>query len=54
MPYEQLTRERLTQALHRLSALATAEGLVLDLALYGGAVFTLSTVHAKRRRTWMV
>ena len=49
MPYEQLTRERLTQALHRLSALATAEGLVLDLALYGGAVFTL--VYGSRETT---
>ena len=49
MPYEQLTRQRLTQALRRLSELATAEGLVLDLALYGGAVFTL--VYGSRETT---
>lgn len=46
MPYEALTRVRLVKALRRLSALATAEGLVLELALYGGAVFTL-VYHAR-------
>jgi len=41
VPNEALTRARLVQALRRLAALAAAEGLVLELALYGGAVFTL-------------
>lgn len=41
MPYEYLNKARLTAALRRLSELATAEGIVLDVALYGGAVFTL-------------
>ena len=49
MPYEQLTKARLTQALRHLSELATAEGIVLDLALYGGAVFTL--VYGSRETT---
>ena len=49
MPYEQLTKARLTQALRRLSELATAEGIVLNLALYGGAVFTL--VYGSRETT---
>lgn len=49
MPYEQLTKARLTKALRRLSELATAEGLVLELALYGGAVFTL--VYGSRETT---
>lgn len=49
MPYEALTKVRLTKALRRLSELATAEGLVLELALYGGAVFTL--VYGSRAAT---
>ena len=49
MPYEALTKARLTKALRRLSELATAEGLVLELALYGGAVFTL--VYGSRETT---
>ncbi|MBI3885279.1 MAG: hypothetical protein HY302_06065 [Opitutae bacterium] len=49
MPYENLSRARLTKALRRLSELATAEGLVLELALYGGAVFTL--VYGSRETT---
>ncbi len=49
MPYEALTKARLTKALRRLSALATAEGLVLEVALYGGAVFTL--VYGSRETT---
>jgi hypothetical protein len=49
MPYEALTRQRLTRALRRLSELATAEGLVLEVALYGGAVFTL--VYGSREAT---
>lgn len=49
MPYENLTKIRLIKALRRLSELATAEGLVLELALYGGAVFTL--VYGSRETT---
>ncbi len=49
MPYEALTKARLTKALRRLSELATAEGIVLELALYGGAVFTL--VYGSREFT---
>ena len=49
MPYEQLTTARLKTALRRLSELATAEGIVLELALYGGAVFTL--VYGSRETT---
>ena len=49
MPYEQLTKARLKAALRRLSDLATAEGIVLELALYGGAVFTL--VYGSRETT---
>jgi hypothetical protein len=49
MPYEALTKARLTKALRRLSELATAEGLVLEVALYGGAVFTL--VYGSRETT---
>jgi hypothetical protein len=41
MPYEPLDQNRLTQALRRLGELAVAEGVVLELSLYGGAVFTL-------------
>lgn len=49
MPYEALTKVRLTKALRRLSELAIAEGIVLELALYGGAVFTL--VYGSRETT---
>jgi hypothetical protein len=49
MPYEALSKARLTKALRRLSELATAEGLVLEVALYGGAVFTL--VYGSREAT---
>jgi hypothetical protein len=49
MPYESLTRERLLSALRRLGALAQAEGLVLEVCLYGGAVFTL--VYGSRKTT---
>lgn len=49
MPYEALTRDRLLQALQRLGALAQAEGLTLELSLYGGAVFTL--VYGSRDST---
>jgi hypothetical protein len=49
VPYEALNKARRTKALRRLSALATAEGLVLELALYSGAVFTL--VYGSRETT---
>jgi len=49
MPYEALTKERLTRALRRLSELAAAEGIVLEIDLYGGAVFTL--VYGSRETT---
>lgn len=41
MPYESLNRSRLLQALRRLGELAAAAGTVIELSLYGGAVFTL-------------
>lgn len=49
MPYESLTRPRLLAALRRLAELAAAEGLKLELSLYGGAVFTL--VYGSRDTT---
>ncbi|MFA6286807.1 MAG: hypothetical protein WC661_05420 [Opitutaceae bacterium] len=49
MPYEPLDQSRLTQALRRLGALAVAEGIELELSLYGGAVFTL--VYGSRDST---
>ena len=49
MPYEPLDSDRLNQALRRLGELAMAEGLVLELSLYGGAVFTL--VYGSRDST---
>src|SRR5580698_2657640 len=49
MPYEALTRERITRALHRLGELALKEGSDLELSLYGGAVFTL--VYGSRETT---
>ena len=49
MPYEALTRSRLLAALRRLGALAQAEGIVLEISLYGGAVFTL--VYGSREAT---
>lgn len=49
MPYEALSPTRIRRALRRLSELATAEGIVLELALYGGAVFTL--VYGSRETT---
>lgn len=41
MPYEPLTKARIVRALNRLGELAQAEGLLLEVALYGGAVFTV-------------
>jgi hypothetical protein len=49
MPYEALTKTRITQALHRLGELAHAEKLVLEISLYGGAVFAL--VYGSREAT---
>lgn len=41
MPYENLTRARITQALRRLGELAYEQKVTLEVSLYGGAVFTL-------------
>jgi hypothetical protein len=41
MPYEALTKSRITRALRRLGELAHARKLALEVSLYGGAVFTL-------------
>jgi len=49
MPYEALSQDRLRQALRRLGELARAEGVELELSLYGGAVFTL--VYGSREST---
>lgn len=49
IPYEAYSPARLRRALRRLSELATAEGIVLEVALYGGAVFTL--VYGSREST---
>lgn len=49
IPYETYSPARLRRALSRLSELATAEGIVLEVALYGGAVFTL--VYGSREAT---
>jgi len=49
MPYDALNQDRLRQALRRLGELAGAEGVELELALYGGAVFTL--VYGSREST---
>jgi hypothetical protein len=49
MPYEPLTKVRLTRALRRLGELAQARKLTLEVSLYGGAVFTL--VYGSRDST---
>ncbi len=49
MPYEPLDKNRLIQALRRLGELAVADGIELELSLYGGAVFTL--VYGSRDST---
>ena len=41
MPYENLSRTRITQALRRLGELALEQNVTLEVSLYGGAVFTL-------------
>jgi hypothetical protein len=49
MPYEPWDQTRLTQALRRLGELAMAEGIELELSVYGGAVLTL--VYGSRDST---
>ena len=49
MLYEPFTRARLIAALRRLAELAAEAGIVLELSLYGGAVFTL--VYGSREST---
>lgn len=49
MPYDAPSQDRLRQALRRLGEFARAEGLELELSLYGGAVFTL--VYGSREST---
>ena len=49
MTYLPVTQAVLRQALARLGALARAEGITLELSLYGGAVFTL--VYGSRDAT---
>jgi hypothetical protein len=41
MPYVPLSKDLITRALRRLGELALAEGVTLEVSLYGGAVFTL-------------
>lgn len=41
MPYENLGRAQITQALRRLGELALEQKVTLEVSLYGGAVFTL-------------
>lgn len=49
MPYENLNRARITQALRRLGELARDRKITLEVSLYGGAVFTL--VYGSREAT---
>lgn len=49
MPYEPLSRNRITQALRRLGELAHEQKVTLEISLYGGAVFTL--VYGSRDTT---
>lgn len=49
MPYEALSRARITRALRRLGELALAQKVTLEISLYGGAVFTL--VYGSREAT---
>jgi hypothetical protein len=41
VPYENLNRAQITQALRRLGDLALEQSITLEVSLYGGAVFTL-------------
>jgi predicted nucleotidyltransferase len=49
VPYENLSRARITQALRRLGELAREQNTTLEVSLYGGAVFTL--VYGSRDAT---
>jgi hypothetical protein len=49
MPYEALTKRRITRALRRLGELAHDRKLTLEVSLYGGAVFAL--VYGSRDAT---
>jgi hypothetical protein len=49
MPYKSLTKADILRALNRLGELAQAKGVVLEVALYGGAVFTV--VYGSRDST---
>ncbi len=49
MPYQALTKTQIINALRRLGALAQAEGTVLEVSLYGGAVFTV--IYGSREST---
>ncbi len=49
MPYQSLTRTRITQALRRLGELAHEKKVTLEISLYGGAVFAL--VYGSRDAT---
>ncbi len=49
MPYKPLNKADILRALNRLGALAQAKGLTLEVALYGGAVFTV--VYGSRDST---
>jgi len=49
VPYESLTKDRITRALRRLGELAQADGVSLEISLYGGAVFAL--VYESRTST---
>jgi hypothetical protein len=49
VPYENLSRTLITQALRRLGELAHEQNVTLEVSLYGGAVFTL--VYGSREAT---
>jgi len=49
MPYRPLTKADILRALNRLGELAQTKGLTLEVALYGGAVFTV--VYGSRDST---
>jgi hypothetical protein len=49
MPYELLSKTRITNALKRLGELAQKKGATFEVSLYGGAVFTL--IHGSRETT---
>jgi len=49
MPYKSLTKTDILRALNRMGELAQSKGLTLDVALYGGAVFTV--VYGSREST---